>query len=123
MLEGAKGGADNCAIAAGLVFDKLFARLAPLVGSAGVKALLARSAKLTGRHLGILEVSDVESSAALRARLSVQDHSVAMELSAALFGLFFTLIVTYIGQRLTTQVLRSAWPTLNDDADPETRDK
>jgi hypothetical protein len=35
-----------------------------------------------------------------------------MEASAALFGAFFGLITTFIGERLTTQALRNVWPTI-----------
>jgi hypothetical protein len=45
---------------------------------------------------------------------------VAGDSAAALFGTFFTLMTTFIGERLTTQVLRSAWPTIEEMASTET---
>jgi hypothetical protein len=110
--EGASGSPAECAVAGGRVYDKLDAHLAPLLGSAGVRALLVRSAKLTGGRFPFLEAAAVESSTKLRESLHAQDAAVASESAAALFGTFFTLLATFIGERLTTQALRRAWPTI-----------
>ncbi len=114
--EGAAGSAAECAAAAGRVYDKLHAHLRPLLGSAGVQALLGRSAKLTQRQFHFLEAPIVESSTTLSESLRVQDPAVAMGAAAALFGTFFELMTTFIGERLTTQALRRAWPTIEDIA-------
>jgi hypothetical protein len=119
--EGAAGGADECATAAGRVYDKLDAHLAPLLGSAGVRALLARSAQLTQSDFSFLASAFPENSTKLRECLKAQDPAVATESAAALFGTFFTLITTFIGERLTTQALRSAWPTIEKMAPTETK--
>jgi circadian clock protein KaiC len=65
LHEGAAGSAGECATAAGGVYDKLHAHLDPLLGAAGVQALLVRSAKLTQRQFSFLEVAVVEDSAFL----------------------------------------------------------
>lgn len=52
--EGAAGSAGECAPAAGRVYDKLHGHLDPLLGAAGVQALLVRSAKLTQRQFSFL---------------------------------------------------------------------
>jgi hypothetical protein len=117
--EGAGGGADECATAAGRVYDKLHAHLDLLIGASGVQALLVRSAKLTHSKFSFLEVSMLESSTKLREALQAQEFAVATESAAALFGTFFTLITTFIGERLTTQALRSAWPTMEETAPRE----
>ena len=119
VQEGAAGGAEECAKAAGQVYEKLHAHLAPLVGSAGVQALLARSVKLTHDEFSFLEVAVLEGSPKLRERLKAQDPVVAMESSATLFGTFFTLITTFIGERLTAQLIRSAWPNFDETAPTE----
>ena len=49
------------------------------------------------------------------------DLSVATEAAAALFGTFLELMTTFIGERLTVLVLRSAWPTIEDTAPTETK--
>ena len=120
--EGAAGSADECATAAGRVYNKLQVQLGPLVGSAGVEALLVRSVKLTRDEFSFLEVDVVEGSTKLRECLQAQDPAVVMESAAALFGTFFTLITTFIGERLTTQALRGAWPTIEEMALRESRE-
>ena len=119
--EGAAGSADECAAAAGRVYDKLQVHLGPLVGSAGVQALLVRSVKLTHEEFSFLEVDVLEGSTKLRECLQAQDPAVVTESAAALFGTFFALITTFIGERLTTQALRSAWPTIEEMALRESR--
>jgi len=106
--EGAASSQDARAnTAAGRVYDKLQLQMGPLLGVAGVHLLFMRSAKL-------------ESSTKLRERLQAQDPAVATESAAALFGTFLTLSTAFIGERLTTQVLRNAWPTFEKI---ETREK
>jgi len=112
--EGAAGSADECATAAGRVYDKLHGHLAPILGAAGVQALLVRSEKLTRSQFPFLAGATLEDSTKLREQLRTQDPAVAAESAAALFGMFFTLITTFIGDRLTTQVLRRAWPTIEE---------
>jgi hypothetical protein len=119
--EGAAGSADGGATtAAGRVYDKLQAHLAPLVGAAGVQSLLVRSAKLAQGFTGLAEVSTFEGSTKVRERLEAQDSAVTTESAASLFATFFALLTTFIGERLTTQVLRSAWPTIEDTPPTET---
>lgn len=109
--EGAAGGARDWASAAGLVYDKLHAHLDPILGVAGVQALLVRSAKLTHAEFTGLEVAALADSTKLRACLQAQDAAVAAGSAVALFGHFFALITAFIGEQLTSQVLRRAWPT------------
>ena len=118
--EGVVGGADGYAGAAGRVYEKLHAHLAPLVGPAGVQALLVRSVKLRHTEFSFLEVAVLDSSTTLRECLQAQEPAVAIESAAALFGTFFALINTFIGERLTAQVLRSAWPTIEEASLRET---
>lgn len=120
--EVAAGSADACsATAAGRVYDKLHAHLAPLVGEAGVQLLFVRSAKLAqGDFAWLAQVSILEGSTKLRECLLSQDPAVATESAAALFGTFFTLLTTFIGERLTTQALLRAWPTIDEMAPGET---
>jgi hypothetical protein len=118
--EGAASSAGDCPAAAGRVYEKLEARLAPLLGSAGVQALLVRSARLAQGDFPFLVVAVPEGSTKLRECLQAQDPAVATESAAALFGTFFTLLTTFIGERLTTQALRGAWPTIEEMALRET---
>jgi hypothetical protein len=116
--EGAAGSANEGATTtAGRVYDKLHAHLAPLVGDVGVQLLFVRSAKLAqGEFSFLAEVSLLEGSTKLRERLQARDPALGTESAEALFGTFFALVTTFIGERLTTQVLRRAWPTLEETA-------
>jgi hypothetical protein len=118
--EGAADSAnERAATAASRVYDKIQAHLAPLVGDAGVQLLFARSAKLAqGEFTGLAEISILEGSTPLRERL--QGPSLAPESAEALFGTFFALITTFIGERLTNQMIRRAWPTIEETATEET---
>lgn len=114
--EGASdGSAESCAAAAERVYDKLDAHLSPLLGAFGFQALLVRTATLTQRDFACPdEVAVVESSAKLRAHLQALDPVAAAHQAEALFGTFFALITIFIGERLTTQALRSAWPAIEE---------
>jgi len=112
--EGAATGKDDSvAAAAGRVYDKLHADLSPLVGGMGVQSLFVRSAKLTPDEFAALaEISILEGSTKLREHWQAQGSAVDAEAAAVLFGTFLSLLTTFIGERLVTQVLRSAWPTI-----------
>jgi hypothetical protein len=121
--EGAASTAeDGAAAAAGRVYDKLHAHLAPLLGVIGVQSLFVRSAKLTsGEFSGLAEVSILEGSEKLRAHLQARGSGGDAESAATLFGSFLDLLTTFVGERLVTQVLRSAWPTIEETAPRETK--
>jgi hypothetical protein len=116
VYEGAAGVADECAAtAAGRVYEKLHAHMVPLVSAAGFRLLFARSTRLTqGEFACFAESSRLDGSTELCACLQAQERAVAMAAATALFGTFIALLTTFIGERLTTQVLRSAWPTIEE---------
>ena len=114
--EGASGGsAGECAAAAVRVYDKLNSQLVPLLGAAGVEALFARSAKLAHneRPRGA-QVVELGSATSLAAGLRELEPAAAAATAEALFGTFLALIATFIGDRLTLQVLHRAWPTIEE---------
>ena len=121
--EGAASGADDgAAAAAGRVYDKLHAHLAPLLGVMGVQSLFVRSAKLTsGEFSGLAEVSILEGSEKLREHLQARGSASDVDSAAILFGSFLELLTRFVGERLVTQVLRSAWPTIEETAPRETK--
>lgn len=119
--EAAASSTNEWAAGAGRVYDKLQAHLGPLLGAAGVQALLVRSAKLAHSDFFFLEADLLEGPMKLREVLQAQDTAIATESAAALFGTFFELLTTFIGDRLTTQVLRSAWPMIDETASGETK--
>ena len=114
---------EGATTAAGRVHDKVITHWAPLVGAAGVHALLARSVKLTARLelAPFAEVSVLEGATKFREWLETQEPEVVAESAAVVFGTFFALLTTLIGERLTTQVLRKAWPTLEAAEPNETK--
>jgi len=119
--EGAIGGnAEASATAAGRVYDKLIAQLGPVLGPAGVRALFERSAKL-GRveSAGLADIAILESSTTLATFCRTLDPAVAANAMETLFGTFLSLVTTFIGERLTFQALRRAWPTIEATAAAE----
>ena len=118
--EGASESSHEIAEVAGRVYDKLHAHLDPLLGAAGVRALLVRSAKLTEVEFPFLRTPTIQGSMKLRECLREQEPTIAAAAAATLFGTFFALITTFIGERLTTQLLRSAWPTIEQMTPMET---
>jgi hypothetical protein len=114
---------EECAAAAWRVYEKLNARLSPLLGSAGVQALFVRSAKLAQAEFpSLAEVATPEGLTRLGPCLQALDLTIAAEAAAALFGTFLELMTTFIGERLTVLVLRSAWPEIEETAPREIRE-
>jgi hypothetical protein len=113
---------EECAAAAWRVYEKLNARLAPLLGSAGVQALFVRSAKLAQADFASLaEVATPEGLKSLGTCLQAVDPAIAPEAAATLFGTFLDLTFTLIGERLAVLVLRSAWPAIEETTPRETK--
>jgi hypothetical protein len=105
---------EECAAAAWRIYEKLNARLSPLLGLAGVQALFGRSAKLAQAEFpSLAEVATPEGLTRLGSCLQALDPTVAAEAAATLFGIFLDLMTTFIGERLTVLVLRSAWPAID----------
>ena len=121
MHEGAAGRAEERATAAGRVYDKLHAQLDPLLGSAGVEALFVRAARLTHGESSFQDVAIVEGSTMLPHRLRAHDPAAPTESAAALFGTFLALLTSFVGERLTTHALRSAWPMIEATAPKDTK--
>jgi hypothetical protein len=120
-FEGAPwSSSEECAAAAWRVYEKLNARLAPLLGSAGVQALLVRSAKVAQADFASLaDVATPEGLTRLGSCLQALDPAIAAQAAATLFGTFLELMGTFIGERLTVVVLRSAWPAIAETAPRE----
>ena len=89
------------------IFDKLCLQMAPLVGDAGVRSMFVRSAKLSSVDCPS-DLSVLDGAAKLRETLPSQ----SIEASTDLIATFLALIGSFIGERLTIQVLRGAWPAI-----------
>ena len=121
--EGSSAGdVEACAAAAARIYDKLDAHLSPLLGHAGMQALFARSAKLAPTELAFLaDLAAAEAATKVRAQLQSLEPAAAIEAAAVLFGTFLDLVTTFIGERLTVRVLRSAWPAIEEMPPGETK--
>jgi hypothetical protein len=117
-------GADAPAVAAAArrAYDELAFALAPLIGNAGVDALLARAMHLTQREYPS-DPAGKEQAAELLDRVSLwlerQDSAMATDAAAAMFAAFAALLATLIGEQLTKRYLRKAWPESFSDTMPE----
>ena len=121
---GSAGGAEAFVAAARRAYDDLAHVSTPLIGQVGVDALTGRAVHLAQREYSWLvaarepEQTD-EPFAQVIASLERQNPAVATEGAAALFATFAGLLVTFIGEPLTTGLLRKAWPMAFSDAHTE----
>ena len=106
------------ASASGRVYDLLFASVSPLVGAEGARLMFLRSLRLAKTAFPCLAAVSIKGeSSTLRDCLLTESAATAADASVAFFSTFLALMTTFIGDRQTNQLLRGAWPTL-DDAEP-----
>lgn len=114
-------------VAAGRTYDELFRVLAPILGAAGFRALFARSVKLAQAEYPSLALPTLSGPpAADEDRLVRQVVSLLGELepasgwqlATALFATFYALVATFIGESLVQQILKRAFPGV-DESGPE----
>lgn len=124
---GAGGIADHAAAAAS-VYAKLFRSLGPLLGEAGVGALLARSVKLTQSAFpaladvlagGELPGDASEAGERLRSSLGRLEPTDRLAAAAAVYGAFLRLLTSFVGEALVRQVLRNAFSGMDQGAPKE----
>ena len=94
-------------------FEPLRIELTSLISEEGFHSVLDRSLFLTARKFGWLGADQSSSGASslygLRTMLAQQSRSEATEASTALLLTFSDLVASLIGERLTIDILRSAW--------------
>ena len=113
--EGAFRDGGESAVAAGRVYDKLSDQLVPLLGTPGVRALFARSAKLAQtQDAGLCEPAHFESASSLREGVRAIEPTIAEGALERLFATFIALMPTFIGERLTRDALSRAWPHMGE---------
>ena len=106
-------------------FDTLFTCLAPIVGSAGVRSIFLRSAKLTARRFdGVTRIVEalqgkdtllgggVGRAALLTHDELGEDPGVAVETVTTLLATFLGLLMALVGEALTLRLVSTAWPGL-----------
>jgi hypothetical protein len=123
-------GADATALAAAThrAYDNLARVLVPLIGEVGITALTARALHLAQREypwLARTRDSTPIDEPLTQLRLSLEQHddpAVAAEAAAAALASLLALLVTFIGEPLTMNLLRRAWPDgASDPSTEETR--
>lgn len=110
-------GADAPAVAAAArrLGERFAQQLNPLIGDAGVAAILARSLHLTQRNVpGLATVRAADQNEGpfplLQRSLEQLEPAAATEASVALLDGVSELLESFIGEGLTTRLLREAWP-------------
>jgi hypothetical protein len=97
--------------------EKLAQHVAPVVGEAGFEALFFHSVKITKSTFVCLRELRTTGSTqeALRQffeRLEKQEPAVVAAITEAVMATLITTLCTFIGEDLTWQLLRGAWPDL-----------
>jgi hypothetical protein len=116
--------ADALAAAAHRAYDDLARASSPLIGQVGVDALTGRALHLAQREYPWLVHPDDGTPpreaegpfAQVVFSLKRQDPAIATEAAGAVFARFTELLITFIGEPLTTGLLRQAWPDAFSDA-------
>ena len=117
-------GADASAAAAYRAYDDLSRASAQLIGQAGVDALTGRALHLAQQEYPWLvhrrEPEQAEGPfAQVIVCLKRQDPAVATEAAGAVLAILVGLLVTFIGESLTTQLVQKAWPDAFTDSNAE----
>lgn len=123
LIRQRAGSADSLAVAAAArqIHGDLTAVLAPLISATGVEALLARAFDLAKREFPTGEQSGGngppnDSFTQVSLWLEWQIPTAATDAAAAMFATFAELLTTLIGEPLTMQYVRKAWPDGFSDA-------
>jgi hypothetical protein len=119
--SGSAEGAGAIAAAAQRAYDDLAHASTPLIGQVGVDALTARALHLAQREYPwLVDAPESEQTnerfAQVIVNLGRQNPTIATEGTAAVFATLAGLLVTFIGEPLTTGLLRKAWPNAFSDA-------
>jgi len=101
------------------VYVRMAARLEPLIGVAGMRAILVRGAKLSVAQYPCFAALAVESQGSTKT-IEERLHAAFTEheplAAAALYGTLLGLLVSFIGEPLVWQVLRGAFPAIEQSA-------
>lgn len=110
-------GADVPAIAAAArrACERFADHLAPLIGDAGMAAICARSLQLTERNFPGVAPACASAQgnsrfALLQQFLEQQDPAAATEAAVAVLATSGELLASFLGDSLTTSLLREMWP-------------
>jgi hypothetical protein len=108
---------QDVAASAVRIYAKWLTCLSAILGETGSSALFRRSLRLSEVTYPFFSaVRDAHVSSVLSAMstcLQAQDANVAHEASVELLAIHLELLTTFIGQRLTEQLVRETWPDLS----------
>jgi hypothetical protein len=112
---GTGANAPAIAAAARRLCERFAEQLTPLIGDAGVAAICARSLHLTQRNVPGLapfrpSAQGDAPCALLQLSLEQQEPAAATEAAVALLATVSELLASFIGEGLTTRLLREEWP-------------
>lgn len=112
---GPNASTDTLAAAAFRAHDDFARAAAQLIGQAGVDALTGRAVHLAQQEYPWLvhrrEPEQAQGAfAQVVACLKRQEPPVASEAAVAVIAILAGLLITFIGESLTLQLLRKAWP-------------
>ena len=120
---GAAVAATAIAAAAIRAYDDLAQVLAPVIGDAGVTAIIDRALHLAAREHPWLPARapgapDTRFAQVIDA-LKFQEPAAATEAAASVFAAILGLLATFIGERLAARLVQQAWPDAVPSADTE----
>jgi len=100
-----------------LVIEKLRPHFTTLMGNAGFRALLSRSLALASAEARCLRVVRVQVDGSLSGldELARLDREKVAEGGVVLIAQLLGLLVAFIGEKLTVQIMREVWPKLSLD--------
>jgi hypothetical protein len=118
---GSAASAEGPAAAAQRAYDDLAQVSTPVIGQVGVDALTGRTLYLAQRkYPWLIHTREPDEWKGPFAQivfcLERQDPAVATEAAGAVLTTLTGLLVTFIGEPLTTRLLRKAWPDAFSDA-------
>jgi hypothetical protein len=120
---GSSKDAPAIALAARRLCERFAQRLTPIIGDAGVSAICSRSLHLVQRQFPSLAlVPSPGDGPFARVQESLQglEPGVAWDAAIAVLTTASTLLDSFIGEGLTTRLLRGAWPHGFDGDSQET---
>lgn len=112
---GADAAAPAVAAAARRLCERFTRQLTPLIGDAGAAAVCERALHLTQRHVpGLAPVRGPLAGdppfALLQLSLEQLEPAAGAEAAVAVLATTSDLLASFIGEGLTTSLLREAWP-------------
>jgi hypothetical protein len=103
-----------------MLWERLAARLAPLIGESGFHALYGRAVRLVRPQYSWLETDSSQQTIrlllnGLERKLTLVDPQLARQANATFLHSFTSLLASLIGEALTMRVLHAAWQDESED--------